>query len=383
MYKRMVDQSVLELGAERVAKTYDRFDHVAVHFSGGKDSTVCLELALAEAKKRGRLPLDVVFFDEEAQCPETIEYMTRTQHRDGVALRWLCLPVKHRNACSRRHPYWHPWAPEDRAKWTRDLPPGAITELPGFNRDAIPDCKPLLYPPTLGQVGVILGLRAGESLRRYRIVTQRTYENYISQVPNATHVYAVKPIYDWTTEDVWTYPHQVGCDWNRAYDVMTRAGMPRHVQRVCPPYGEEPLQNLWMYSVCWPELWGKMSTRVPGASTAGRYCRSPVYAFGAVPGRPEGTSWQQLITLALKKWPDDIAAQVAHKIKLFIQIHNADTKGEPLPDDPHPVSGVGWKMLYTIASRGDLKNRRNRKLATVDPKAELEEEDNAGELGRM
>lgn len=364
MRKRMVEQDVEELARERVRKTFDRYDHVAVHFSGGKDSTCCLHLTLDEARKRGRLPLDVVFFDEEAQCPETIEYMHHVQEMPDVALRWYCLPVKHRNACSRRHPYWYPWAPEDEHKWCRPLPRGALTTLAGFERHAIPECKPLLYPPSMGQVGAILGLRAAESLRRYRGVTQRVYENYISQAHNAAHVYVVKPIYDWTTDDVWTAPQKFGWEYNPAYDVMTKAGMPRHVQRVCPPYGEEPLQNLWMYSVCWPELWAKMSVRVPGAATAGRYCRSPLYAFGAV-GRPEGQTWQHLIGLALEKWGEDNARTIAGRIKGFVDLHNKDCPGQPIDDEPHPVSGVGWKMLYTIAIRGDLKNRRNRRLVST------------------
>jgi len=355
---------------------------VASLFSGGKDSTVCLELAYEEAKRRGKLPLDVVFYDEEAQCPETIEYMTRTQKREGIALRWYCIPVKHRNACSRRSPYWNPWAPEDEEKWCRPLPEGAITELEGFDRRTIPECIPLVFPPTLGQVGVIIGLRAAESLRRYRIVTMRVYENYISQAPNAPHVSLVKPIYDWTTTDVWTAPHQLGWDWNRAYDVMTKAGISRHVQRVCPPYGEEPLQNLWMYGRCWPDLWEKMSNRVPGAATAGRYCRSPLFGFGALPARGEGETWQHLITLALQKWEPAIAQAVAARLKAFVELHNKDTGGEPIGDDPHPVSGVGWKLMYTIALRGDLKNRRNRKPLTVEEtREELKEE--ATEEGRL
>ena len=76
--QKFTDKSVLEHSLERIRTAYDRFDRVIVSFSGGKDSTAVLNLALEVARERGKLPLEAVFFDEESIHPTTIEYVEST-----------------------------------------------------------------------------------------------------------------------------------------------------------------------------------------------------------------------------------------------------------------------------------------------------------------
>lgn len=366
--KKSTEENVYELGLARIRRAYELFDHVAVSFSGGKDSTVCLHLALEVASELNRLPLDVFFFDEEAIHPETIDYMRRVAQREDVTLRWFCLPVKHRNACSRKSPWWFPWAPEDQGKWCRELPAEAITELPGFARQSIPEINGLLFPPSMGSVGVIVGLRATESLRRYRVVARRVADNYIAQDANVAHIQLVKPIYDWTTEDVWTAPKQFGWDYNRTYDIFQKTGMTRHQQRVCPPYGEEPLGGLYKYALCWPDLWEKMLARVPGASAAARYARTPLYAFGDVPSWDSDADPKRLIKQALSRWPEKTRAMVTERINIEIRNHYRKTK-EKIPPEVPGETGVTWKYLYMLAVRGDFKGRRTPKYAATSKEA--------------
>lgn len=355
--KQEVARSVYEMTMERVNVLYDRYDKVVVMFSGGKDSTVCLQTTLEVARARGRLPLEVIFWDEEAIPPETIDYVARVAAWPEIKMRWLCMPVKHRNGCSKQSPYWYPWAPEDQAKWCRELPPSAITDIPGWNRPTIPEANGFLHRRDEGQVAAVTGIRAGESLRRYHVVTQRSHDNWITVDGSCNYVYQAKPIYDWTTEDVWTAPRNLGWDFNGTYTTMERAGIPRSVQRVAPPYGEEPLQRLWMYAVCWPELWEKMCRRVPGAATAGRYSRSPLYSFNTkFRSPPPGMTWEEAIRHQLMRWPEDYRKQVARRIQSEIAKHNRETRGAVIPDVTD--EGLSWSFLYMLAVRGDLKNRK-------------------------
>lgn len=55
-----LENNVFEEALERIRYIYDEFDDVIVSMSGGKDSTVCFNLALMVAKEKNRLPLKVL-----------------------------------------------------------------------------------------------------------------------------------------------------------------------------------------------------------------------------------------------------------------------------------------------------------------------------------
>ena len=75
--KRAINTDVWTLAKQRVSTAFDLFDTVAVSFSGGKDSTACLNLVLDEAKERNVKKVRVFFFDEEAIPYQTEEYARR------------------------------------------------------------------------------------------------------------------------------------------------------------------------------------------------------------------------------------------------------------------------------------------------------------------
>jgi predicted phosphoadenosine phosphosulfate sulfurtransferase len=360
--KSWSERDVYAAAVDRFRLIYKRFDTVAVSFSGGKDSTVCLHLALEAAAEAGKLPIDAYFWDEEAIHPETIEYVERVRQRPDVKLRWYCLPVKHRNACSRRSPYWYCWDPAQRDLWVRPLPGCAITEAPWFKMGmTVPDCSPYVYGRDCGTVCDIRGIRADESLRRLMSVMGRLEENWLGGARDG-HSYPASPIYDWTVADVWAAPKRFGWDYNRAYDLFYRAGVLPNDQRVCPPFGEEPLESLWRYAVCWPDLWHKMIRRVPGAATAGRYAVTELYGYGAQ-RLPDGVkSWREWSYRLLALFDSPYREVIAGSVKGMIAMHKNKTN-RPIPDsDSDPMSGLSWKFIANIVNRGDLKNRRRGKL---------------------
>lgn len=366
-HKQQYDEakSCLDFALERLDYVFDVFDQVAVSFSGGKDSTVCLNLALQVATEKKMLPLKVFTFDEECIPPETVEYIERVRQRDDIAFDWYCCPIEHRNACSRSQPYWYPWAPEDEAKWVRPLPSRAITDFPGFRRIGLRELSPALFPASGGTFANIMGIRTQESIVRHRsIVVKKGFNAFLSKPPDLGHQTNVMPIYDWKTDDVWLAPETFGWDYNRAYDTMNAYGMTRSQQRCCPPFGEQPIRGLYRFKSCWPELWAKMIDRVHGAATAARYSNTELYGISVKDSDlPDGKTWRILTMETLANLPEPSKSEAAEGIQSCISIHDNRTN-DPLPDSaPHPLTGFSWKVLYRGAKAGGNKmGRQSQKM---------------------
>jgi predicted phosphoadenosine phosphosulfate sulfurtransferase len=386
-----VDKDVYSLTIERIERIFDIFDNVTVSFSGGKDSTAVLNTALEVAERRGRLPLRAIFYDEECIPLETVEYVTRVQHDPRVNLEWYCVPLQCRNACSSKEPFWYPWAPEDKDKWVRPLPEGAITSLPfleGVEREQRPGWPEInhLIDNKSGSSIYLLGIRAQESLMRQAAVTNRKEDNYIIKLTEG--MYKGYPIYDWQTEDVWTAPAIHDWDYNHAYDNLEMLGIPAHAQRCAPPFGEEPMQKLWVFKEAFPQIWDKMIARAPGVATAARYSNTELYGFGGGIEKPYGINWASYIKELLEKQPETKArvrfdmpkslkagqrsgersakGEVVQNIMSMIDSHYKMTGGLPILEDAkHPRSGVSWKFLASIAMRGDYKGRRSLNAVAI------------------
>lgn len=359
--KHPVERDVYALARERIRVCFDEFDTVSVSFSGGKDSTACLQLTLDVAREKKRLPLEVFFFDEEAIPPETVEYMERVAANPDVKLLWLASQIKHRNAASRRSPWWLCWDSDQKDKWCREFPALGVDDL-RLKGIAIPESNGVLYGPDRGRVCVIMGIRTQESLNRYMaIANSKTGHRAFLSGDVSKWLTRSYPIYDWAHEDIWLAPERFGWDFNRAYDVMGKAGVPIAHQRCAPPYGEQPLERLWTYKICWPELWAKMCYRVPGAPTAARYARTALYGYGKLADvKHPDMSWRDFILNKLQSFSAKDRATCATYITELLEEHKKKTR-DPLPDGaPHPESGLCWQDVAQVALRGDLKGGRKK-----------------------
>ena len=339
--KEYLDKNVYEKAKERIETIYDRFDKVVVSFSGGKDSTAVLNCALEVAKKRNALPLEVVFFDEEAIHPPTIEYVKRISQKPEIDLKWYCLEVKHRNACSNEEPFWFCWDKNKKDKWVREMPEQAITYHPNLKKGmSFQEFSPYLYDKTKGSVAMLVGIRTEESLRRYQVIARKKNDPFISSHSDGNNnQYRCFPIYDWSSKDVWIAVNKLDWDYNRTYDIYNRTDLYNLFlkQRVCPPFGEEPLRGLYLYAQCFPELWEKMLNRVQGVATAWRYSNTSLYSNSN--NKPENMTYKQYLNVIIDSYEPYSKNEVKKTINKYIKGHFNKTAQPIADEDTHPLSG--------------------------------------------
>lgn len=360
--KEYIDSDVYNEALERIRFCYKNYDKVIVSFSGGKDSTAVLNLTIEVARELGRLPVHAVFFDEEAIHPPTIEYVERVRNNPDVQLDWYCLPIKHRNACSNEQPYWYCWNPNEKHLWVRDMPEGAITEHENFQWGmSFQDFSPFMYGPEHGKVCWLTGIRTQESLRRYRVIASKKHDAFVNTFAEYKNCYKAYPIYDWDSKDVWKLVELKELDYNHTYDVFNKTVMFEDFlhQRVCPPYGEEPLRGLWVYAECFPDMWHKMLYRVQGVATAWRYANTELFSNWS---KPDGKTWREYFDIILTGYDKEHQNLIKKSINSLIKQHYTKTNDPIGDEETHPLSGASWRFFCKIAQKGDFKGRQKQNM---------------------
>lgn len=329
MPKFRLNKNVYEASVERVKYTFDNFDRVYLSFSAGKDSTVMFHIVADEAKKRN-IKFGLLIVDLEGQYKFTIEHLKAMieEYKDLIDLYWVCLPLHLRNAVSVYEPFWLCWDDEQKENWIREQPKEAITDFnyfPFFRKGMEFE----EFVPEFGEwyskgknTACLVGIRADESLNRYRTIASDKKEmfnnkQYTTKVTK--NVYNVYPIYDWTTEDIWIY-HNKNKEkrYNQLYELMHKAGLSIHQQRICQPYGDDQRRGLWLFHLIEPETWAKVVSRVNGANSGALY----INESGSINGyndikKPNNHTWKSFSILFLNSLPKVTQEHYLNKIYTF------------------------------------------------------------------
>ena len=261
--------NVLEAAKKRMRWVFDEFPTVIVGFSGGKDSTVVLNIALEIAAERGIAKLPVLFIDQEAEWQATVDYVREMMDDPRVQPYWLQIPIKLFNATSPSDPWLYCW--EAGKEWIRPQQPDSIKEnILGTDRFG----KAFTAFPKAyfgdGPVAIVGGVRAEESPARLLAMTAyETYkgETWGKQLSKHLPHYTFYPIYDWSYTDVWHCIESHGWNYCRLYDQMYQHGVSIRNMRVSNVHHETATETLTYLQEIEPQTWNAVTRRLTGINT--------------------------------------------------------------------------------------------------------------------
>ncbi len=371
--KRGLGISVLEAAQQRIAWVFDTFPRVYVSFSGGKDSSVMLHLVMDEAVKRNR-KVGVLFVDLEGQYKLTIDHIQHcyNMYAEHIEPFWVALPIALRNAVSVYEPKWTCWEPGREADWIRQPPPIAITDhqhFPFFRYYPERAMEFEEFVPEFGDwysqgklTACFVGIRTAESLNRWRTIaghgTKFEGRNYCQHVMKT--IWNVYPVYDWTTEDIWTYFGKSNKPYNRLYDRMHQAGLSIHQARICQPYGDDQRKGLWLFHIIEPETWARIVARVNGANQGALYAEETGNILGRIKiNKPDEHTWESFAMLLLESMPTNTQEHYKNKIAQFLWWWQRHGYQDGIPDETDALAEAAkeapsWRRICKMLLRNDF-----------------------------
>lgn len=335
MIKRYTDSNVYDNLQKRLKFIFEEFENIYVSFSGGKDSTLLLNLVLDFKRKYyPNKKIGVYHQDFEAQYSVTTKFIEDTfeKIKDEVEPYWLCLPAATRTALSNYQMYWYPWDDQKEDIWVREMP--KFDYVINLKNNPITTYKYKMPQEQMakqfgrwyrqvhgdGSTICLLGIRADESLQRYNgfLNKKYSYKNQCWISKQFKNVWSASPLYDWTISDVWHANFKFKYDYNPLYDMFYMAGVNVSQMRVASPFNDSAKESLNLYRILDPEIWVKLLGRVKGVNFTSIYAKTKAMGYRNIT-LPEGYTWKECTKFLLATLPVNIRNNYVKKFNTSIK----------------------------------------------------------------
>jgi len=348
---------VVSAAKKRVINVFQHKKPVFMAFSGGKDS-ICMAGVVLELIRAGKInpkQLIVVFIDEEAIFPDVeriVHEWRKTFLLEGAQFWWMCLEVKHFNCFNllSEDETFICWDRTKRDVWVRPMPEVAYTSHPKLKpvKDSYQD---FLERVTKGYANIV-GVRVTESVQRLL--------SFLDEKGNGEGP-LIKPIYDWTDNDIWLFIKQRELDFPIEYLYLWQIGNSRPQLRISQFFSVDTAKNLINLQEFYPDLMERVTQREPNAYLATLYWNTEMFRRAGGGKKKEedtfdyrGKVLEMLADIPAHFYTENSRAVARNYRKLVFHLgqwaHWRD-----------------WKKIYGALVGGDPKGRTLRSLYTALP----------------
>lgn len=386
MPKIYEEKDVLTAAFERLEYIFKNFDNYYFSVSGGKDSSVMLQLAAKKARQLN-VKFSVLYVDFEAQYKATINHINELIEEVSDCLDnwyWIALPLSLRNAVSVIQSKWICWDQNDKNKWVRDMPTNKyVINEKNYPKEWTWFYKGMEFEQFIiyfaewfniqkgGVTACGVAIRTDESLNRLRTVTNWNKETFngkkwttrVKYSMHNTNTYTFFPIYDFKTADIWGTVAKYDLKYNDIYEQMYKNGVPIYEQRLCQPYGDDQRKGLNQFKSLEYETWEKVLSRVHGVNFGNIYCRTSL--LGVIKtSKPQNMTWQQYAVFLLESiglYAPELRDHYYHKISIFLKWYSTkkgigvnDIKDEEDKKLENAKKVASWRRIARAIEHNDF-----------------------------
>lgn len=358
------EKNVYEAALERIRYIFQEFygkRKIIVTMSGGKDSTVVMHLCHEVMKELDIPKIPVLFLDQEAETPMTIEYIRYVMNLPWVEPYWIQSFFREWNAS--KGEWFNVWGPGE--KWIREKEANSYGDLNIPNNTYFSKTLDSVHSLLFGKDYLTLGgVRIDESPARLSGLTTSeclpgiTWGHgggfYKDGTPKSLGLY---PIWDWKVSDVWYYIFSNKLQYCKLYNYEF-SRKPLRACRVSSLIHEQAIQELGFIKEIDPWFYDKLVKRVANVN-------SSVHVFNLLKNYcehlpPYFKDWFEYIDYLADNLCDD--KKNAEKIKKAFRCNlqkNIDRCGEWQEGIGHVTRITGFATAQCIISEDFEMKRYN------------------------